>query len=205
MIELPFDVIPNGVEVESLDFGMLLRPAAGASPLRVNRPGARLRVRVSFPPMPAEVARVVNSRLMTARREGLRIDYPLLGVDQGAPGDPVVDGDDPAGTTLPMKGLTPGYAVREGYVLTLVDVDGNRFTHFAASADVVDSSGEVVIEVEPPIRGEFSDGDTILLGRPTIEGLVVEDYTWSLSVDQLVRGAVIVIEESAGIDPVMLT
>lgn len=202
MIELPDSPAPNGVEVEVLDFGMTLRPAGGGSVLRVNRPGARLRVRVSFPPMTPDTARKFNVRLMAAKEEGLRIDYPLLDLSQGAPGAPVIDGDDPLGTTLPLRGLTPGYAIKEGYPLTLIDGDGNRYMHFSGSAGLADASGEYTITgLRPPIRAVFADGDEVLLAKPTIEGALVEELGWALSIDRLVRGATIVVEESAGLNP----
>lgn len=199
MIELPNSPAPNGVEVTLLDFGMLLRPATGASPLRINRAGGRYRVALSFPPMKPDVARKFVARLQVARRQGLRVDYPLLGYDQGAPGVPVVDGSGPAGTSLPVRGLTAGYAVKEGYWLTLIDSDGNRYLHCTSAAVRAAADGTAVLTIEPPIRAPLLDGDTILLARPTIEGLVVEDVGWSLAVDRLVRiGGTIVIEEAAG-------
>lgn len=201
MIELPDDPAPNGVEIEVVDFGMTLRPAGGGSVLRVNRPGTRLRARVSYPPMKADVARKFWARLQTAKREGLRIEYPLLDLSQGSPGSPVIDGANPSGTTLALRGLTPGFAIKEGFVLTLIDGDGLRFTHFSAGSARADGSGDVEIAIEPPIRGVFADGDEVLLGKPTIEGALVEEIGWALSLDKLVRGAVIVIEESAGLSP----
>lgn len=201
MIEFPDDPAPNGVEVVPVDAGMLLRAASGASPLRVNRAGTRLRATVSYPPMTPDQAGKFIARLQRAVREGLRIDYPLLGRSQGAPGSPAVDGDNPLGTTLSLTGLTPGYAIKEGYALTLIDSDGNRFTHFSGSAGRADASGNLTItNLDPPIRGVFMDGDTVLLAKPTIEGAVVEAVSWSLSVDRLVRlGGAIVIEETAGL------
>lgn len=199
MIELPDDMVPNSVQIEVLDFGMTLTPASGASVLRVNRPGTRLRATIGFPPMTAESARRIWSRLQAAKREGLRMEYPLLGLSQGAPGSPVIDGALPTGTTLPLRGLTPGYALKEGYVLTLIDADGRRYTHFASSGGLASAAGEIEITIEPPIRGVFADGDTVLLARPTIEGAVVGEFGWSLATDRLVRQAEITIEESAGV------
>lgn len=196
MIDLPESPAPNGVDVRLIDFGMTLRPATGAAILRINRAGSRYRVEASFPPMEPDVARVFNSRFMAAKREGLRIDYPLLGLSQGAPGSPVVDGANPTGTTLPVRGLTPGYAVKEGYALTLIDADGQGYLYFTTSAVVADASGDATLTLSVPIRAPHADGDEIKLAKPTIEGMV-EDVSWSLSVDRLVRGGAIAIEEAA--------
>src|SRR5690606_5964570 len=102
---------------------MTLRPSTGAAALRTNRAGTRYQVVLSFPPMKPDVARVFVSRFQQGQREGLRAEYPLLGLSQGPPGSPVVDGANPTGTTLPVRGLTPGYAAKEGYALTLIDAD----------------------------------------------------------------------------------
>src|SRR3546814_10400759 len=72
---------------------------------------------ISFPPMLPSVSRIFIARLLKAKREGLRIPYPLIDVPQGAPGSPVVDGADQSGTTINLRGLTPGYAAKEGYWL----------------------------------------------------------------------------------------
>jgi hypothetical protein len=198
VIEFPSEPAPNGVSASPIDFGFVQRPGSGAALQRVDRPGNRMRVEVTYPPMQPDVARRFVSRLMTARHEGLRIDYPLLGLSQGSPGSPVVDGADPTGTSLPIKDLTPGYAVKEGYALTLIDADGNRYLHFATAAVMADASGDATVTIEPPIRAPLPDGATILLAKPTIEGVVSEEVGWSLSVDRLVRfGGSIVIEEAA--------
>lgn len=197
MIELPDDPAPNGAEVSLLDYGMVLRPATGAAVLRVNRAGSRYRVAVSYPPMTADEAGQFVARFQKAKREGLKIDFPLLDRSQGAPGTPLVDGANPTGTTLPVKGLTPGYTVKEGYWLTLIDADGNGYLHCATAAVRADDTGAADLTIEPPIRAPLPDEAVILLGKPTVEGVLVEDIGWSLGVDKIVRGATVVIEEAA--------
>lgn len=197
VIELPDSPAPNGVDVTVLDFGMTLRPAVGAAASRINRPGARYRVAVSFPPMKPDTARVFLSRFQQGQREGLRIDYPLLGLSQGAPGSPVVDGANPTGTTLPVRGLTPGYAVKEGYALTLIDADGDRYLHFVAAPVMASGTGTATVTLTLPIRAPLADGSTILLAKPTVEGLIVDELGWSLNVDRLIRGGTVTIEEAA--------
>lgn len=200
MIEFPEDPAPNGVEVELMDFGMLLRPSTGASVLRVNRAGSRFRATVSYPPMRPDTARKFVARLQRAKVEGLRIVYPLLDLSQGSPGTPLVDGAGQSGTSVNLKGLSPGYAVKEGYPLTLIDGDGLRYLHFAADAVMANASGLAAVELTTPLRAPMPDEATVLLAKPTIEGALVESVGWSLSVDRLIRlGGSIVIEESAGL------
>lgn len=198
MIEFPDAPRPSAVSIVALDFGFIQRPGSGAASLRVDRPGSRFRVELTYPPMEPETARRFVARIQRARREGLRVRLPLLGVGQGSPGAPVVDGADPTGTSLPVRGLTPYYAVKEGFWLHAEDADGVRYLHTVQANGIADASGDLELDIEPAIRAPLADGSTIELAAPTVEGLLVEDVAWSLSVDRLVRfGGSIVIEEAA--------
>lgn len=196
MIELPDWPAPNGADPVLIDFGFFQRPASGAASLRIDRPGSRFRVAITFPPMKPDVARKFLARLLRAKRQGLRIEYPLLGVSQGYPGSPVVDGAGQAGTSLDIRGLTPHYGMKEGYWLTLIGSDGVRYLHCSQTSAIANAGGQLAIEIEPPLRAPFPDGAAILLAHPTIEGVMPEELGWSLSIDQLVRGGTIVIEEA---------
>jgi hypothetical protein len=199
MIEMPATPAPNSFEFEPMDFGFLQRPQSGAPALRIDKPGNRYVAVVSYPPMKSDVARKFVARLQRAKREGLRVEVPLLGVSQGTPGTPVVDGAAPSGTILPIRGLTPNYMFREGYWLTITKAStGEECLHTCMSSGAADGSGEAVFDIEPPLRIDFADGDTIELAKPTIAGNVVQSIGWSLAVDQLVRiGGTIMIEEAA--------
>lgn len=199
MIEFLNDPAPTGAEPSLLDYGFLQRPSSGAPALRIDRPGSRYSVAVTFPPMKPDVARTFVARLQRAKREGLRIEYPLLDLSQGNPGAPLVNGAGQSGTTLDIKGLTPHYVVKEGYALTIIEAaTGDRFLHFCLDAAAADASGLVTIEIEPPLRAPFANNDVVLLAKPTVEGWVTSDITWSLRLDRLIDvGATIVIEEAA--------
>lgn len=191
MIELPETPAPNGVEPSLLDFGFVQRPPLGGKATRIDRAGSRYRATISFPPMLPDVSRVFVSRLLAAKSEGLRIEYPLLGVDQGVPGSPVVDGAGQAGTTLALRGMTPGYAFREGFWLSIVDdTDGGDFAvylHNCRSNAVVASDGTVSIEIAPALRWPFGDGATVLVAKPVIEGFVIgEEWSWQIPVERLI-------------------
>jgi hypothetical protein len=195
MIELPARPAPNAVNASLIDFGFQLKPATGAAVTRIDRPGSRYAVEVTFPVMKSDVARVFVSRLQKAVSEGLRIDYPLLGVSQGNPGAPVVDGANPTGTTLPVRGLTPGYQVKEGYWLTLIDADGVLYLHNVTANVRADGDGEATLSIYPMIRAPLADGSTILLGKPQVEGLI-EDIKWTLMLGDFVQLG-FVLEEAA--------
>lgn len=199
MIELPEDPAPNGVQVTPVDAGFLLRSATASSLLRVDRAGSHYQAEISFPPMEPEVADRFVVRIERAKRQGLRVDYPLLGRGQSGCGSPVVHGSGQAGTSLVLRGLTPSFAVKEGFKFTVVDADDNRALHKVAEPARVAANGRVTLSIEPPLRLVLLDGATVLMARPTIEGMITGDVPQVLSVDRLVRfGATIVIEESAG-------
>lgn len=195
MIELPETPAPNSVTPALIDYGFVQRPALGARATRIDRPGSRFRAEIGFPPMKPDVARVFLERLLAAKREGLRIEYPLLGVNQGIPGAPTVGAAEPTGTELPISGLTPGYAFKKGYWLTLVDdvTAGNaaglgaRMLHVCRSNAVADEAGEATITIEPPIRAPLAEGATILLAQPTIEGFLLgEEFEWGIQLEKLI-------------------
>lgn len=200
MIELPATPAPNGVEVELLDYGAVLRSPTGGSSLRVNRAGSRFKVTVSYPPMKPAVARQFTARLQKAKRDGLRIEFPLLDAPQGVPGAPVLDGAGQTGTSVALTGITPGYAIHEGYWLTLVDADDSRYLHQATTVAVADGTGNATVGIEPPLRAPLPDGAEVLLAKPTVDGLLIDTIGWSYSIDRLVRiGGAIVIEEAEGL------
>lgn len=196
MIELPDSPAPNGVSPTLIDYGLILRPALGGAVQRVDRAGSRFRAEVSFPPMRPDTARRFISRLLDAKREGLRIEYPLLGVSQGIPGTPVVDGAGQTGTTLAVRGLTPRYAFKEGFWLSIVKA-GQHYLHNCRSNAVAGGDGATTVTITPPLRTDFPDGAAIHLAKPMIEGLIDgNEWSWSIPVERLIALQV-TIEEAA--------
>ena len=188
MIELPELPAPNSVSPALIDFGFVQRPALGARATRIERAGSRYSAQIGFPPMRADVARVFVSRLLRAKSEGLRIEFPLLEISQSPCGTPLVDGAGQAGKTLNIKGLTPHYAFREGYWLTLVDgFDGARYLHNCGTTVAAGADGRATIALAESLRAPFADGATILLAKPTIEGFVTgESWDWQIPVERLI-------------------
>lgn len=197
MITLPESPAPNGVSPRLLDYGSIMRPALGGAALRIDRAGSRFGAEISFPPMKPDLARVFVSRLLDAKSEGLRIEFPLIGVHQGYPGSPVVNGAGQSGKSLAIAGLNVGYAFKEGYWLSIEDADGQHYLHNCRSNVVADGSGEATIVITPALRVPFADGATIHLAKPMIEGLVDgEDWNWQIPVERLIA-LVVPIEEAA--------
>lgn len=198
MIELPALPAPNGVNAFLIDFGLTLRPATGGAVQRVGRAGSRFRVELTFPPMRGSDAKLFISRLIRAKREGgLRVDFPLLDVPQGSPGAPVVNGAGQSGTSLALRGLTPGYVFQEGYWLSLIDASGQPYLHNVTTGGTANGSGLVTLSVEPPLRYPFADGATALVAQPVVEGFIDgNEWGWSIDVARL-YGLSVTIEEAA--------
>jgi hypothetical protein len=195
MIEL--DGYPNNAVVRPVDNGFNQRGAGGPAQ-RVDRLGSHWAMEVTFPPMEAHKAGSLYADLTWSLSEGARLEVPLLGVNQGPSGSPVVDGAGQSGTTLNIRGLTPGYAAKKGFWLHIEDSDGNRCLHQVKTGGRADASGDLAVVIWPALRLPFDDGDTVNLSNPTIEGAVESFDGGQLSVDRLVRfGGSITIEEAA--------
>lgn len=171
MITLPRFPRPNRPAVEVLDFGLIQR---GAASLKVERPGGRHRLAFTWPRevMRPETAAKFLSRLKRGRRQGVQIDV-LMPQAQGSPGSPVVSGAGQSGTSLNVRGLTPGYTAREDYWLTIVEADGTAYLHSVFQTVQASGTGTATIEIEPPLRAPFPDGARIELAQPYIQGDLV--------------------------------
>lgn len=181
MIEFPALPAPNGCTPSLIDYGGVLRSAIGGATQKIDRLGSRFRVDLTYPPMEEVDGRIFISRLIRAKREGLRVEYPLLSVDQGLPGSPLVDGSGQTGFTLNAKGLTPNYVGKEGYWLSIVR-SGQHYLHNVSANFAADASGDAAIPIYPALRVPFLDNDAINLGKPMVEGIVDGDeIAWQMS------------------------
>lgn len=192
-VELPSTPAPNSANPTLLDYGGIMRPGSGAAAQRVDRAGSRFRIEVGFPPMPAATGKVFLARLIRAKREGIKIAYPLLGVSQGSPGSPVVNGAGQSGTTLNVRGLSGGYAVQEGYWLSISN--GTRSYLHVVTAAATASGGTMSISIAPALRFPFADGAAVNLTSPVIDGFVVgEEWSWAMDINHHL-GLSVAIEE----------
>lgn len=188
-VALPVRPSPNSMEVMPLDKGFFQR---GASSLRVDKPGNRYSIGFTFPIMHVDDARRFVAKLQRAKRQGLRIDIPML-VKQGIPGSPVVDGVND-GTTLNVRGFAAGYAVREGFWFTIVEAaTDNAYLHSVYETTVADATGVATLQIEPPLRAPFADGDVIEFAKPYVVGFM-EDFSWPVRSDRYVELSIAVEE-----------
>jgi hypothetical protein len=195
VIDLPPWAVPNGASPSFLDFGGVLRPSTGAGLLRVDRLGSRYKVKLSFPPFTDQAqGRIIVSRLIRAKRMGLRTEYPLVCPQPLQDG--VVDGAGQAGTTLRIRGLYRGTLVREGFWISVVRASGQHFLHNVAGEVEADADGRLALPLSEMLRWPFADGDQVKLVRPMIEGIVDGDeQAWSLSIEHFV-GIEFTVEEA---------
>ena len=186
VIELPDWAVPNSATPALIDFGGVLRPSTGGALLRVDRQGSRYKAAMTFPPfVEAAQGRIIVSRLIRAKRMGLRVEFPL--VDAQPSEDAVVDGAGQAGTSLTIRGLFPGRVVREGFWLNVVREDGQHFLHNVAGQALADAAGKATLPLSEMLRWPFADGDKVKLVRPMIEGIVDgNEQAWAISVEKFV-------------------
>lgn len=196
MIVLPAGVGPGDATPAMLDFGFLQRTGPGGETTRIDQPGSRYRVGFTFGPFYPALGNVMVARLLAAKSQGIRLPYPLL-QSQGAPGVPVVDGAGQAGGTLALRGMTPGYACREGYWLSIVDQNGRDYLHNVRTGGMASEVGILSIGITPNLRWPFLDGAVVNLAKPMIQGFVDGDeFAWQLSVSRVIPIEFIV-EEAA--------
>lgn len=187
MITLPTTVLPRMGEPQLIDFGFFQRPSTGGAVTRIDRAGMRHRVEFTFPPTPADTARIYLSRIERAKSEGIRMPFLLMGVDQSGGGTPVVSGTSAAGTSLPVTGMTPAFVVKEGWWLSVVDADDVSYLHHVTADTTVAGGGTATLPIWPPLRGPLPNAAVIQLTAPIIEGNVVGDFKWPQPVDGLIE------------------
>jgi hypothetical protein len=182
MIELPDWAVPNSASPTYVDFGGLLTPGLGGRVQRIDRMGNRFRVSVGFPPMVSkDRGRILVSRLLRAKSEGLRLEFPLLGFKPGSPGAPKVNGAGQSGRTLIADGFTPNYIIREGQWFSLEE-DGQHYLHNVDAEVVANASGQATLTISPMLRVEPSDNAVLHFSKPMLEGYVRgEEWQWQMS------------------------
>ncbi len=196
MIVLPAEYAPREANPFLIDPGGVLRGGTGGAAGRLNRPGARWGVEVTMPTMSHEKARAFAALMTLAKRDGLRLTLPLGGGEVQGGGAGTVDGSGAAGTSLPVEGLTPGFMLRLGHWLTVENAAGERFVHQVAAPVRIGTDGKATITLTTALLTELADGDTVLVSKPTIEGVVTSDVNWVLPVNRRVGGLSFRVEES---------
>lgn len=181
MIELPTEAVPGRFAGTLMDAGFTQRAVQSAD--YIPRKGSRYRVGFSFRPRTADEQRVMVARLIAGKQDGVRVKLPLL-QPQGSPGAPVVV--TATGRTLELSGLTPGYAILEGYWLSLVK-SSQHFLHNVRVGATANGSGLATIELNELLRDTFAAATVVNLATPQVEGLLTgDDWSWQFDPDRIV-------------------
>lgn len=182
MIDLPSFAVPGSMAPSFLDAGFTQRGVQSLS--RIDRKGGRYRVAFTFGPYTPEDGRVMVSRLIAGKQEGLRVKLPLLH-DQGSPGTPLLSAAVTTGRTIAIDGLTAGYVIKEGYWLSLVK-NGQHYLHSVGTGATASGSGTASIELNEMLRTDFADNTVVNLAVPQVEGIVDGDAAeWAVNVNRV--------------------
>ena len=195
-IELPPWCVPNGATHALIDAGGVVRSALNTAAQRVDRMGSHYRAALTFPAFdePRD-GRVIVSRLVRAKRLGLRVEYPLL-ERQPVSGRIVVDGAGQAGFALAVRGFTARTVIREGWWLSIEAASGQHYLHNHAAEILPGVDGRATLMLSEQLRAPFADGDAVHLIRPMIEGLIEgNEQAWTQDVENKV-GIEVTIEEA---------
>lgn len=164
-----------------LDWGGSLVPALGGPEQRVNRLGTRSALAITTDPEDEADARLLLQRLMQAMSQGAKMLWPQSGMKVGTPGSPLVDGAVAGGTSIPLKSLTPYYAIRVNQPLSIL-IGDRLYLHFADDQAIADASGNATVTVTPMLRKPLAGDEPVELARPMIEGSLAGDaMQWNIA------------------------
>lgn len=180
-ITLPTCPYPTDYQVLLRDFGTVLTPFLGGPEQRINRLGTRFGLRLTMPPMDADEGMVYLSRLLQGRQSTVILPWPLLDFDPGTPGAPLVSANVASGTSIPIKGLTVGYPIKEGQFFSVIHA-GRRYVYMFTADATANGSGNATASIFPMLRSPLSNNDVLEIAQPMIEGLVLpgEEISWQI-------------------------
>ena len=170
------------------------KSSLGGNTQRLTRLGSRFAIDVQYPPMVYSDAQQFLVALVQSETVALSIPVPQRGLTIGTPGSPVVNGNGQAGLALAIRGAAAGYTVQLGQFLSVI-TGGRRSLYMCTSATTLNGSGAGTVPIGPMLRTTPSDGDTVELAVPRLEGfLPIGAAKWSI--EMLIRiGIAFSIEE----------
>lgn len=177
-IVLPASPGVKSVKPMLLSFGGILTPFLGGPTQRINRLGTRWAMRFTMPVMTAEQARYWISALAQGVDRGGVMSIPQ-DIDVGSPGAPLLSAGVTAGATLPLKGLTPGYVVKDGQFLSVIHA-GQRYTHMFTADAVIGGGGTINAAVWPMVRTGLSVNDVVEIADPKIDGWLDTEFQYDV-------------------------
>lgn len=170
------------------------RSGTGGALTPLTRAGDHFAMEVDPGPLAAMCGRELLADLARGVGERVRVPLPEPGIDKGAPGTPLVNGADQAGTSLDLDGLTPQFAIRKGWFITLETTDGAT-AHIVTAESIADADGEATVTFWPELWLPPADNDAVEISEPYIEGLIVEDGDQTSGLSRAVLTDSFVVEE----------
>jgi hypothetical protein len=174
MIDLPDHGYVNR-RIVAIDPGGAVDGSLGGPSDYINRPGYRYSVQFELPPIPSDKeARIFEALLEQGSRDDVSYPFPLDQKSLSA-GIPRINGSNPAGATISIRGLPPGFQFRIGQPFAVIAADGTGFIHKASAAVSVGNTGIASVPVFPLTRTTFTDGLVVEIERPRIRGILQWD------------------------------
>lgn len=169
LIDLPAD------DLVSYRFSLYPPPQESESALKTNfqlfhAAGARWQVELSLRNLPDH--RFASWSDLYIQGTSFLWPIPQPGFTPDNAGAPVVDGDNQLGTSLTLRGVTPGYTVSKDRWIT-VTTDGVARTYQMTQDAVASGTGALVLSLNPMLIRAPSDGDAVELVTPSLTGLIV--------------------------------
>lgn len=170
-----------------------LNPAFGGPTLRLLRKGAKYALDFTMPPMTYVDALAWSD--LEAETDTVVMPVPQPGLVIGNPGAPRVNGAGQSGMNLQIDGVTPGYELRKGQLVS-VSVDDQWFLYKARAAATATSGGILTIPLRTMLRRSPADNAVVEIADPKIEGFVtLGNGAGKVSVDHFMHGISGTIEE----------
>lgn len=157
-----------------LDFGVIAQPPLGGVEQRISRLGSRWAVDFTdLPSMNSVYGQALMAARFKARASGSTVScawpQPAFAT---AIGTPLVDGAAQAGTTLNIKGLTPGTTgIKSGLFFSL-SVSSRNYLYCVTADATADGAGKAALSIAPMLRASPADAAAISFAAPTIEGFI---------------------------------
>jgi hypothetical protein len=194
-IQLPTGGL-SGIGEFLIDHTSKIGSATGVGPeTEIERAGSKWGFTVTVSPKTAEEA--LEWKVLHRRGEPFLLDLIQPGLDVGNPGTPLVSVGGQVGSQLPIKGLTPGYTLRNGQFLSII-VGGQRYAYMVTAATIADGSGNATVPITPLLRAAPQLNDVVEIAAPKAEGWVsVPDDGFKLDIVAVMRGLRFVLREVA--------
>lgn len=170
-----------GTTPRPLRYGDSIKAIMGGPSIDLHRLGDRWAIDVVTARMAEEPdGRIWSSALVQSIGSDVRMPWPQFGFDPGSPTGFVIDSAGQQGSSLVLRGGTPGYFARNGQFFNLIR-DGRRYLKMLTQDATATGGGAVTLHFWPMLRVIPADGDAIDLATPMIDGVLRgQESGWTL-------------------------